>query len=104
MKMLVHANATNVEEAVQAVSHDVISLYIFICIYASMYILLFGRVCIYVLCQYKNEDIFTFTIQDTLVLESSREGDMKGIRDALSRGANVNIGNNVCQLVICTQL
>ena len=49
MKMLVHANATNVE-TVQAVSHDVISLYIHICIYACMYILIFRRVYIYMFC------------------------------------------------------
>ena len=51
MKTLVHANAINVE-TVQAVSHDVISLYI----------------------------------------------HLEGIRDALSRRAYVNIGNNVYQL------
>ena len=31
-----------------------------------------------------------------MLLESSRKGDVEGIKDALSRGANVNIGNNVC--------
>ena len=39
---------------------------------------------------------FAFSIQDTSLLESSKNGRLEDIKDALLRGANVNIGNDVC--------
>ena len=39
---------------------------------------------------------FAFSIQDTSLLESSKNGCLEDIKDALLRGANVNIGNDVC--------
>ena len=39
---------------------------------------------------------FCLFIQDTSLLESSKNGCLEDIKDALLRGANVNIGNDVC--------
>ena len=68
---------------------------LFVC---NVYILQFRRICFgFMLIE---ELKYFFTIQDTLLLESSEKGNVEGIINALSKGADVNIGNNVCQLVV----
>ena len=34
-------------------------------------------------------------LQDTLLLESAREGNLEGVKESLSKQANINIGDEV---------
>ena len=47
------------------------------------------------LCYVDINHVLCSPLQDTLLLKSVEEGDLEGVRDSLTKQANINIANEV---------
>ena len=54
-----------------------------------------------VLCYVDINHVLWSLLQDTLLLESAEQGDLEGVRESLTKQANINIANEVYTVLIC---
>ena len=52
------------------------------------------------LCYVDINHVLWSLLQDTFLLDSAKEGDLEGVRESLTKQANINIVNEVCAILI----
>ena len=53
-----------------------------------------------VLCYGDINHVLWSLLQDTLLLESAEQGDLEGVRESLTKQANINIANEVYSMLM----
>ena len=64
--------------------------------YNAQWIIMFSTMLFYV----EINHVLWSLLQDTLLLKSAKEGDLEGVRESLTKQANINIANEVCVILI----
>ena len=57
-----------------------------------------------ILCYVDINVVLSSLLQDILLLESARKGDLKGVIESLTKQANINIANEVYTMLMCLLL
>ena len=52
------------------------------------------------LCNVDTNHVLLSLLQDTHLLKSSKEGDLEGVRESLTKQANINIANEVYTMLM----